>query len=257
MRMTLVMAAAALSLTGAAAPSEHVTLRLHYVQKPIGYEKYELVRDSKGSTLTADFDFTDRGGRVQLAATLQTQPDYTPTELVAKGKTYRFVNVDSHIVVNGRDANVTADGGSAKVSLPAQFYTVDGYAPFSAQMLMLRYWKAHGRPRTLATVPGLPVNEVIIESRGKETILGTPLERFVVDGVVWGRETIWLDERDGLAAAITRAGGLSFEGVREDLEPALVQFVESATRDRVADLESIATHTRRRTPARTRSWVRP
>ncbi len=69
------------------------------------------------------------------------------------------------------------------------------------------------------------------------------LDRYVVDGVVWGRETIWLDERGALAAAITRAGGLSFEAVREDLEPALVAFVERATRDRVADLEGLTDHT--------------
>src|SRR6185369_9813821 len=61
--------------------------------------------------------------------------------------------------------------------------------------------------------------------------------------VVWGRETVWLDERGGLAAAITRAGGLSFEAVREDLEPALVGFVQRATRDRIADLEAITRHT--------------
>ena len=55
---------------------ERGTLRLHYVQKPIGTERYEIVRAAKdgGAQLTADFDFTDRGGRVQLAATLQTVP---------------------------------------------------------------------------------------------------------------------------------------------------------------------------------------
>ncbi len=75
------------------------------------------------------------------------------------------------------------------------------------------------------TVPGLPENEVIVEARGRETMrIGGrtfPLDRYVVDGVVWGRETFWLDERGSLAAAITRAGGLSFEAVRDDLEPGL------------------------------------
>jgi hypothetical protein len=129
------------------------------------------------------------------------------------------------------------------VTLPAQFFTVDGYAPFSAQMLLLRYWKRHGQPRVLRTVPGQPTNDVFVEARGREAIrIGekvTTLERFAIDGVVWGRETLWLDERGSLAAAITRAGGLSFEAVREDLEPALVQFVQRATRDRIGDLESI------------------
>src|SRR3954467_3628598 len=120
---------------------------------------------------------------------------------------------------------------------------VAGAPPFAAQMLMLRYWNAHGQPRVLRTVPGLPINDVVIEPRGREAVrIGETvvrLDRYVVDGVVWGRETIWLDERGAIAAAITRAGGLSFEAVREDLEPALGGFIERAARDRISDLENL------------------
>src|SRR5437016_196282 len=88
------------------------------------------------------------------------------------------------------------------------------------------------------------LNDVTIELRGREAMrLGSrviALDRYAIDGVVWGRETVWLDESGSLAAAITRAGGLGFEAVRDDLEPLLVQFVERATRDRVGDLETIA-----------------
>jgi imidazolonepropionase-like amidohydrolase len=232
----------------APAPIERGTLRLYYVQKPIGYERYQISQDGASTSdalkLTADFDFTDRGGRVQLAATLRTKSDFTPISFEAKGKSYRFVNVDSNVRVEGSDALVRADGAAeSRVTLPAQFFTVDGYAPFSAQMLLLRYWMQHGQPRLLRTVPGQPTNDVIVEARGREAIrIGSKvisLGRFAIDGVVWGRETLWLDERGSLAAAITRAGGLSFEAVREDLEPALVQFVQRATRDRIGDLESI------------------
>ena len=229
-------------------PVERGTLRLHYVQKPIGYEKYEIVRDGDVLTLTSDFDFTDRGGRVQLAATLRTKADYTPLSFKATGKSYRFVNVDSDVRIDGSDAIVKADGTDSRVPLSAPFYTVDGYAPFAAQMLLLRYWKQHGQPHLIRTVPGLPVNDVIVEPRGREAIkIGSTvvrLERYAIDGVVWGREAVWLDEHGALAAAITRAGGLSFEAVREDLEPALVGFVQRATLDRLADLEGITRRTR-------------
>ncbi|MFN7979231.1 MAG: amidohydrolase family protein [Vicinamibacterales bacterium] len=220
---------------------ERGALRLHYVQKAIGYERYTVSRDRDGLALAADFDFTDRGGRVQLTASLRTAADYAPRSLTAKGKTYRFVNVDSQVVVEGATATVRADGREQQVPVTPAFYTVDGYAPFSAQMLMLRYWKAHGRPRVMQTAPGRPVNDVIIELRGRDTIRGVALDRYVVDGVVWGRETIWLDQAGVIAAAITRAGGLSFEAIREDLEPALVEFVERGTQDRIADLEAITT----------------
>ena len=99
--------------------------------------------------------------------------------------------------VDGTTATVVADGAESKGPVDRAFYTIDGYAPFAAQMLMLRYWKQHGRPRVMHTVPGLPVNEVIIEDRPAETIRvggeAFSLEPYVVDGVVWGRETLWLD----------------------------------------------------------------
>ena len=235
---------------------ERGTLRLHYVQKPIGYERYQIVRDGDALSLTSDFDFTDRGGRVQLAATLRTTTDFTPLSFKANGKSYRFVNVDSEVRIEGGTAIVKADGTDARVPLTGPFYTVDGYAPFAAQMLLLRYWKLHGEPRVMHTVPGLPTNDVWIEARGREAIrIGSNairLDRYVIDGVVWGRETVWLDEHGGLAAAITRAGGLSFEAVREDLEPALVGFVQRATRDRIGDLETI---TRRTPPLRSGSYA--
>jgi len=225
------------------APAEHGTLRLHYVQKPIGYERYAITRAGDALQLTSDFDFTDRGGNVHLNATLRTTSDYTPIHFTAKGKSYRFVNVDSDVTIDGTSATVRADGAAAKITIPAIFYTVDGYAPFAAQMLLLRYWKQHGEQRVIRTVPGSPGNDVYIERRGREAIrIGTKtvrLERFAIDGVVWGRETLWLDEDGSLAAAVTRAGGLSFEAVREDLESALVGFVQRATTDRLADLELI------------------
>jgi len=260
-RVLLALLLAAPIGSAALSPStvEHGILRLHYVQKPIGYERYAIDRDGEFLQLTSDFDFTDRGGRVQLAASLRTRRDLTPVHFSAKGKTYRFVNVDSDISVDGGHAQVRADGHDTEITLPGAFYTVDGYAPFAAQMLMLRYWQQHGRPRVLPTVPGLSAdrpNEVIIEAQGRETIsIGAKslaLDRYSVDGVVWGRETLWLDERGAIAAAITRAGGLSFEAVREDLEPALLDFVVSATRVRLSDLEAL---TRREQPIHRGTFV--
>jgi imidazolonepropionase-like amidohydrolase len=226
---------------------EHGTIRLHYLQKPIGVERYDLMPDSGGWRLASDFDFTDRGGRVQLASALQMSADLSPTHFSAKGKSYRFVNVDSDVRVESAAAIVRADGVERRVPFDGPAFTVDGYAPFSVQMLLVRWWQQHGRPRVVKTVPGLPVNDVVIEQRGRDEIRigsGTvTLDRFSIDGVVWGRETLWLDAHGAFAAAITRAGGLSFEGVREDLDEALGAFVERGTRERIADLQAITTRT--------------
>jgi imidazolonepropionase-like amidohydrolase len=235
---------------------ERGTIRLHYLQKSIGVERYELTRDADAVRLTSDFDFTDRGGRVQLTATLRAKPDLTPIRFTAKGKSYRFVNVDSDVSIDNGTAIVRADGAERRVAVREPFFTVDGYAPFAIQMALLRYWKQHGQPPVLQTVPGLPIDDVTIELRGREAIrVGShtvTLDRFSIDGVVWGRETMWLDESGAFAAAITRAGGLSFEGVRDDLDEALVSFVQRGTRDRIADLQAIAARTR---PLRTGAYA--
>ena len=206
---------------------------------------------------------------MQLAATLRTRPDFTPLSFKASGKSYRFVNVDSEVRIDGGDAIVKADGAESRVAVPAPFYTVDGYAPFAAQMMLLRYWKRHGQPRVHAHRAGTADQRRLDRGARRARRSGSDrrtvrLERYAIDGVVWGRETVWLDEHDVLAAAITRAGGLSFEAVREDLEPALVEFVQRATRDRIADLEAI-TAARRAAPQRQlraggrdhRRWHRP
>lgn len=245
MRFAVIAAAAVLAL--AAAPAgDRATFVLHYVQKPIGFEHDTVQRTASGVTLASDFDFTDRGGRVHLETTLDAGADLSPRHFRSNGKTYRFVNVDSDVTVSGRTATVRADGAERTLTVPEHFFTVDGYAPLEAQALLIEYWKRHGRPHVIETAPGLPLNEVTVEARGADefTIAGRrmTLTQYVVDGVVWGRETIWLDGGGALAAAVTRAGGLSFEAVREDLEPALVDFVRRAARDRIADLARLPIH---------------
>jgi hypothetical protein len=63
--------------------------------------------------------------------------------------------------------------------------------------------------------------DVRITLRGTDPIVtgGRPqtLRRFDIDGIVWGRETVWLDDEDRLAAIVSRIHILPIEAVREDL----------------------------------------
>jgi imidazolonepropionase-like amidohydrolase len=243
----------ALSLATALAPLtdsvERGTIRLHLLQHAIGVERYEIARDGDGLLLTSASNFTDRGGRVQLEATLAMTSDLTPRRFRVEGRSYRYVNVDSEVVLDGRSASVRTRDEISHAVVPDRSFTIDGYAPFAVQMMLIRYWSAHGRPEVLRTLPGDPWNEIRIERRGRDEVHirdvnggagNIALDRYTVQGVAWGRGTVWLDEQGAFAAAITRAGGLSFEGVREDLASALTTFVETATRDGIADLAGIA-----------------
>ena len=223
---------------------EEGTIRLFYLQHPLGYERYTLSGDGGDLLLTSDFDFTDRGGQVQLVATLRMGGDWTPRRFQAKGKSYRFVNVDSEVAFDGGSASVRVRNETSRVAIPDQIFAVDGYAPFSVQAMLVRYWSAHGRPEIVATLPGEPLNEVRVEHRGQDEVKVEErvekLDRFTVEGVVWGRETLWLTESGTFAAAVTRAGGLSFEGVREDLAEALPALAAVAAKEAVSDLGVIS-----------------
>ena len=209
----------------ASAPVESGVLRLHYLRLPIGTERYEIARDRASLALHSDFDYTDRGGRVRLATTLRLKPDLTPEQLTTAGKTYRFVTLDTAVDVAAGRASVRDGRQTSEVALPERFFTVTGYAPFAVQMMLVRYWKTHGRPEVLRTVPGAPTNEVTVEAAGADTVAvgGKPvrLERYLVSGVSWGHESVWLDDQDRLAAVATWACGLAFEAVREEYAAAL------------------------------------
>ncbi len=136
----------------------------------------------------------------------------------------------------------TRDKQSEAASPAGPFFTIAGYAPTTMQMLMVRYWATHGSPAQLAT---LPSGSVRIEPRGQDTIhLGAKdekLDRYTIEGLIWGRETLWFDANRNLVAAITTDAEFDhFEAVREGYESALGDFVGRAGADGMSALAEIS-----------------
>jgi imidazolonepropionase-like amidohydrolase len=200
----------------AIAADERGTLLLHFLELPVGQESYEI----SGNELHADFEYTERGSKVPLTATLRVAPDLTPVEFEAHGRSYRPFSVD---------ASFRAGAGER-----APFFTIAGYAPFSVQMMMLRYWLAHGKPKRMKQRPA--GDDLLIEQTGRD---GT-FDRFAVSNVVWGRESLWLNERRELAAAVSYAGNLPIEAVRPEYREMLPALIASANADRLKWLETLA-----------------
>jgi imidazolonepropionase-like amidohydrolase len=225
----LALFAACLSVAQA---DERGTLILHFIGLPVGEETYEVT----GATLHATFDYTERGSHIALTATLRMKPDGTPEFFEAKGKSYRPFSVDASVVVNGANATVRDGEKTRDITLPKQFFTISGYTPLSVQMMMIRYWKTHGKPRRLAQLPAVdPDADLLIEETGHDG----ELTRYSIGNVVWGRESIWLNERGEIAAAATYAGGLPFEAVRSEYRSDLPKLIRSATGDRIKELSSL------------------
>jgi imidazolonepropionase-like amidohydrolase len=212
--------------------------RLHKFEQPIGEEAYTISRTGDLLQLSAEFKFTDRGSPVPLKATLKAGADYTPSEFTISGRNSRSSTIEDAVTIRGDRAEVREGKETKSARVPKTYFTIAGYAPVSMQMAMMRYWKAHGAPAKVETLPG---GTVQIKDRGSDTftISGktVKLERYSVQGLVWGLQTLWMDKDQNLAALVTRDAEFDhFEAVRDEYEGALKDFVASAAKDEMAQL---------------------
>lgn len=221
--------------TALATPPDSGAIRIYLLGHAIGSERF-VIRPSDGAlALTDSFEFLDRGGRVQLASSFRFTTGFEPLQLRTAGRTYRFVNVDADIVIDGKRVRVRNLDDTVTIDAPRKFFTIAGYAPLELQALLVRYWETHGRPKVIFTAPGDPTTTVAIEDLGVARLRFAErgvmtLRRFSIDGVAWGREIVYLDASSRFAGIVTRANLLPLEGVREDLvaaQPALLDSLEA------------------------------
>ena len=216
---------------------------LHKFEQAIGQETYEIRRDGDSLAVKMDFKFTDRGSPVPLAAAFRGAADLTPQAFEIKGRTARPVTIDEAVAIEGSTVHLRTRDKQSEAALPTgAFFTITGYAPTTMQMLMVRYWASHGSPAQLAT---LPTGMVKIEPRGTDTIrVGAKeekLDRYTIEGLIWGRETLWFDANRNLVAAVTTDAEFDhFEAIRDGYESALGDFVGRAGADGMTALAEIS-----------------
>ncbi len=241
--LLLLVLSPAILIAQAAPRNEAGKFRLHKFEQAIGEETYTITTDANALTLKTDFKFTDRGTPVPLTATLRTSDSYVPESFSIKGKTSRMSQVDTTVTINGANATIQQGKDTRTVSTPQTFFTISGYSPVAVQMEMMRYWLTHGKPAQMTT---LPIGAVRIQDRGSQMVEvnGQPakVERYTVQGLIWGMEVLWMDSSNNLAALVsTDAEFDHFEAVRDEYEPALSAFVASAAHDEMALLTELST----------------
>jgi imidazolonepropionase-like amidohydrolase len=233
--VTILLLWAASSWTQAGLPgAEQGSYNLHKFEQLIGKETYTIARSDKEVVLGANFKFTDRGTAVPLTATLTMEKDLTPRDFQIKGKISRFSSIED--TVHGRSA------GAVTIPPGENFFDIQGYAPVSVQMMLVRYWRTHGSPKTLKT---LPRGEVQIQDQGTEKLtIGKrqiELHKLSIRGLIWGMESLWMDGQDHLVALVSMDAEMDhFEAVAEAYEDGLATFVADAARDGMANLAKVA-----------------
>ncbi|MGA2905801.1 MAG: amidohydrolase, partial [Candidatus Korobacteraceae bacterium] len=184
--------------------TESGKFRLHKFEQPIGEETYTITSEGNTLSLKSDFKFTDRGTPVPLTATLRTSDSYVPQSFVIKGQTSRSSTIDTDVTISNGNATIRQGKDTRTAPVPQTFFTISGYAPVAVQMEMMRYWRTHGQPAQMTT---LPIGAVRIQDRGSQTMeirgRDVQVERYTVQGLIWGMETLWMDSNNNLAALVS------------------------------------------------------
>src|SRR5579859_2416704 len=222
---------------------EEGKFRLHKFEQAIGWESYQITKDGSGLAVKTEFKFNDRGTDVPLAANFKAKNDLTPIQFEIKGKNSRLSTIDRAVEVSGEQLRVRDREEWKEGETPQQFFTVSGYAPVTMQMLMVRYWASHGTPKELAIFP--EGRNLWIEPRGQDKISfggkTETLQRFLVEGLIWGREWLWFNMKQELIAAVTTDAEFDhFEAIREGYEEGLKTFVSLAGKDGMNALSQIS-----------------
>ncbi len=216
------------------AHAEQGSFTIHSILHAVGEERYEILPFEDGIKLSTTFEYADRGNKRSTPAELRMKSDYTPLALTVQTRS---------AILAGASAIVKEDA-SRTFAVPAKYFTIFGSSPFAVQMMMMRYWTAHGRPAKLPILRArsdAPPIEIELAGHDSITVNGKSitLDRYTIANLMFGREIVWMNKNGDLAAAMTFAGGLPMEAVRTEYEPALPQLFKSGVAQQMADLEAL------------------
>ena len=220
------------------------SMRIYYVGRPVGWEHYSLSKSGAGEELSADWRYVDRGRTIHTQAVMKLAADYSPVSLKVDRLADTTRTPALSVTVEGRRATILRNAAATRVELPTLAFAISQYTPVSQHLALLRYWKGHGSPASLAVFPGDPLNAVRIRAQGTDNVTvggrKVALTRYSIDGVVWGIEYAWLDPEGRLAMFTSAAGGLSTKAVRAELVPQYDELMQIAARAAICDLIAIS-----------------
>jgi hypothetical protein len=242
---------ALVSTSGAAAGQTATsgTFVLHKFAKEIGSETYSIVANSETYTLTSHFLFTDRGHKVPLETTfVAATAGMAPRSYAAKGQASRLANMDDTLTVTGNTVSITRSGKAETQTASGPWFITDGYSPVAMQEQMMRWWLTHGQPAEFTVYPSKAMVHILPSST--LTVGGLAAHGYTVSGLIWGQESLWVDDSQNLIALVsTDAEFDHFEAVRQPYQQSLGMFISAAVQADLAALTKL-TATARMAPAR-------
>jgi imidazolonepropionase-like amidohydrolase len=233
MRIFTIFAFSALCASAAAAPSGRTD---EILIQGIASGTQTVATDADGGT-RAEYSYNDRGRGDHIVATWKLDAAGVPIEYAGSGNDYMKAPVEERFSLEDGTAvwkNRTEDG-NRKITAPA-FYVPTNAPPEIYGVLARALLKASNR--TLAL---LPAGEARLEAAGTATVGGKTLDEYLISGLGFTPQPIWLD-RDGNTAAIV-SGWISIvpEGASSEVAT-LAAAQDTAENERSARLARELAH---------------
>lgn len=221
------------------------SLRIYYVGRPVGWERYDVTTRGDTTSMAADFSYVDRGRRIHLLSAMSLGADYSPRRLEVYRLTDTSRALQFQVSIDGPDALApTQSGQTVSLHAPPLRFALSGYQPLSQHLALIRYWNARGKPSTIELFPFGPATRVAVGKRATTRVTvgdrSVALTEYTIDGLIWGREYVWLDDRDRLAMFAAAGGGLSIKAIAAALLPAEARLMDLAAETAIGDLERLS-----------------
>ena len=245
--LLLCLLAALVSATlpaAAASPETSGTFVLHKFAKAIGKETYAIQTTGDHYTLTSHFLFTDRGTPVPLETTFTaSSPGMQPVSYIAKGRSSRLSEMDDQLKISGATVNISLAGKPSALTPSTPWFIADGYSPVAMQEQMMRWWLTHDRPLAFTVLPSGATVHIV--PAATLLIAGHAAHGYTVAGLIWGQESLWIDDAQNLIALVsTDAEFDHFEAVREPFISDLGTFISAAVQADLAALQKLTSASR-------------
>ena len=128
------------------------------------------------------------------------------------------------------------------------WFVTDGYSPVAMQEQMMRWWFLQKKPAAFTVYPSGATVHVL--PAGKLTVEGHLLDGYTVSGLIWGQESLWMDDAQDLAALVSIDAEFDhFEALRDAYVNDLSTFISAAVKNNLSALKTLSDPARMR-PAR-------
>ena len=188
----------------------------------------------------------DRGTKHAITTTLDLLPSLSPTKLEQHSltpatTTTPAVDTSSITEIQGNKVTVREGEESRTLLKPPVAFTGLATMPAAAQMMMMRYWLHHHRPLQLPMLrASSQAPPLLIRAVGHDvfTVHGQiiRLTRYTIANLIFGREVLWMNDSERVAAIMTFAGGLPQEEILDEYKSAFDPLIQSGIRQEMLDL---------------------